>query len=187
MEKFIARYRSAVTAMLTGFDRLVFRGTLLPLVMERGMHTLLARVGVRLLDFKGYALATSESVKDASLQEAVAQRRPVRYLESAQTDKEALARRLLAEHPIDRSLICALRTVEPCMSFEPPLCGPRRARPAAATAEVPAHLQVLPPPRLRLPAHPRSGGRSRRRSRRRSSPWCARASGRCPRSAGSWT
>src|SRR3990172_7554263 len=101
-----------------GFDRLVFRGTLLPLVMERGMHTLLARVGVRLLDFKAYALATSESVKNASLQEAVEQRRPVRSLESAHTDKEALARRLLAEQPVDRGLICAFRTVEPCMSFE---------------------------------------------------------------------
>jgi hypothetical protein len=118
VEKFIARYRPVVTAILNGFDRLVFRGTLLPLVMERGMHTLLARVGVRLLDFKRYALATSEGVKDASLREAVAQRRPVRYLQSPQTDKEALARRLLAEHPVDRGLICAFRTVEPCMSFE---------------------------------------------------------------------
>lgn len=118
MENFVARYRPAVTAILNGFDRLVFRGTLLPLVMERGMHTLLARVGVRLLDFKAYALATSEQVKDAALQEAIAQHRPVRYLQSAQTDKEALARRLLAEHPLDRGLICAFRTVEPCMSFE---------------------------------------------------------------------
>ena len=80
VDKLVARYRPAVTAILNGFDRLVFRGTLLPLVMERGMHTLLARVGVRLLDFKQYALATSEGVKDASLEEAVAQRRPVRYL-----------------------------------------------------------------------------------------------------------
>jgi hypothetical protein len=118
VDKFVARYRPAVTAILNGFDRLVFRGTLLPLVMERGMHTLLARVGVRLLDFKPYALATSEAVKAAALHEAVRQRRPVRYLQSAQTDKEALARRLLAEHPIDRGLICAFRTVEPCMSFE---------------------------------------------------------------------
>ena len=30
MDKFVARYRPAVTAILNGFDRLVFRGTLLP-------------------------------------------------------------------------------------------------------------------------------------------------------------
>jgi hypothetical protein len=118
VDKFVAHYRPAITAILNGFDRLVFRGTLLPLVMERGMHTLLARIGVRLLDFKHYAFATSERVKDAALQEAVKQQRPVRYLQSAHTDKEALARRLLADHPVDRGLICAFRTVEPCMSFE---------------------------------------------------------------------
>lgn len=118
METFVARYHAAVTAVVSGFDRLVFRGTLLPLVMERGLHTLLARVGVRLLDFKDYAQETSKAVTDAALQEAVVQGRPIRYLESARTDKEALARRVLAEQPVDRGLICALRTVEPCMSFE---------------------------------------------------------------------
>lgn len=101
MEKFIARYRSAVTAVVSGFDRLVFRGTLLPLVMERGMHTLLSRTGVRLLNFKRYALTTSERVTNASLREAVEGQRPVRYLQSAKTDKEALALQLLQEHPVE--------------------------------------------------------------------------------------
>lgn len=118
MKLFIARYRSAVTAVLSGFDRLVFRGTLLPLVIERGMHRLLSRVGVRLLDFKEYALATSERVTNASLREAVEGHRPVRYLHSAKTDKEALVHQLLQAHPVEQGLICALRIVEPCMSFE---------------------------------------------------------------------
>ncbi len=91
---------------------------LLPLVMERGMHTLLARAEVRLLDFKKYALSTSEAVKEASLREAEKNQRPVRYLQSAATNKEALVKTLLHEHPIERGLICAFRTVEPCMSFE---------------------------------------------------------------------
>src|SRR5207245_2689701 len=67
---------------------------------------------------KDYVLATSERVKDAALRPAVAQARPIRYLAASSTDKEALARRLLAEHPVDHGLICALTTVEPCMSFE---------------------------------------------------------------------
>jgi hypothetical protein len=118
VEKFVARFGSAVTAVLSGFDRLVFRGTLQPLVMERGMHTLLARAGMLLLDFKSYALSTSEAVKEASLREAIEHQRPVHYLQSAAIDKEALARRLLQEHPVERGLICAFRVVEPCMSFE---------------------------------------------------------------------
>jgi hypothetical protein len=118
VEKFVARFGSAVTAIVSGFDRVVFRGTLLPLVVERGMHTLLARAGVRLLDFKSYALSTSESVKEASLREAVEKHRPVRYLQSAAVNKEALVQTLLREHPVEQGLLCAFRTVEPCMSFE---------------------------------------------------------------------
>ena len=118
MERFVARYRPSITAVLSGFDRLVFRGTLLGLVMQGGMYTFLTRAQVRLLDFKAYVLATSERVKAAALREAVEQDRPIRYLESSATDKEALARRLLAEHPVDEGLICVLKTLEPCMSFE---------------------------------------------------------------------
>ena len=118
MDTFVARYRSAITATLSGFDRLVFRGTLLPLVLPRGMHVFLHHAGIRLLDFKQYVVATSERIKEASLRAAVAAGRPIRYLESAATDKEDLAHALLAEHPIENGLICAFRTVEPCMSFE---------------------------------------------------------------------
>ncbi len=118
METFIARYRSAITATLSGFDRLVFRGSLRGLVMKGGMQAFLNSAGVRLFDFKEYVLTTSEGVKDASLRVATEQQRPIRYLESARIDKEALARQLLREQPIEQGLICAFRTVEPCMSFE---------------------------------------------------------------------
>jgi len=37
MDAFVSRYRSGVTAVLCDFDRLVFRGTLLPLVRPGGM------------------------------------------------------------------------------------------------------------------------------------------------------
>jgi len=118
MDQFLARYRPRIAAVLSGFDRLVFRGTLLPLVMPGGMFCFLQRAQVGLLDFKDSVLATSERVKEVALREALEHDRPVRYLESSTTDKEQLARRLLAEHPLDEGLICAFKTVEPCMSFE---------------------------------------------------------------------
>src|SRR3990167_6665434 len=118
MDRFLARYRPRIAAVLFGFDRLVFRGTLLPLVMPGGMFCFLQRAQVGLLDFKDSVLATSERVKEVALREALEHDRPVRYLESSTTDKEQLARRLLAEHPLDEGLICAFKTVEPCMSFE---------------------------------------------------------------------
>jgi hypothetical protein len=60
VESFITRLGSQVTAVLSGFDRLVFRGTLLPLMRQYGMFHFLEHAGVRLLDFKKYVTSTSE-------------------------------------------------------------------------------------------------------------------------------
>jgi hypothetical protein len=118
MDSFIARFGKKITGTLSGFDRLVFRGTLLPLVRDGGMSSFLKKAGVRLLDFKEYVAKTSEAVKAASLAEAERHERPVRYLESSATSKEDLAKTLLAEHPVRSGLVCAFKTVEPCRSFE---------------------------------------------------------------------
>ena len=118
MKNFLARHADKVVGILSGFDRLVFRGTLLPLVMKGGMYTFLTRAGVRLLDFKRYVVAISEQVKAFSLREAVERERPIRYIQSSSLDKEAFARELLQEDPVDCGLICAFTVVEPCMSFE---------------------------------------------------------------------
>ena len=119
MKTFVSRHAAVVTCVLSGFDRLVFRGTLLPLVRDRGMHTFLTRAKVCLLDFKTFAVQTSERVKEAALAEAQRRGRPVRYLASSGPSKETLARKLWAEHPLKRpGLICSFKAVEPCMSFE---------------------------------------------------------------------
>src|SRR5215470_16333983 len=118
MERFVARYRSLVTSILSGFDRLVFRGTLSPLMYGSGMQTFLSKAGERLLDFKGFVLSTSERVKEAALRETREAKRPIRYLESSHIDKEDLARKFDAERPVREGSICALTVVEPCMSFE---------------------------------------------------------------------
>jgi hypothetical protein len=119
MEKFLARHAALVTSILSGFDRVVLRGHLMPLMRDGGMFFFLQAAKVRLLDFKDYVLETSERVKAAALDEANKRDRPVQYLPSSKTDKEGLARELLIQHPLQKpGLICAFKTVEPCMSFE---------------------------------------------------------------------
>jgi hypothetical protein len=118
MERFLARYRPLVTGVLSGLDRLVLRGSIQALMREGGMYTLLCRAGVQLLDFKDFVLATSERLKSASLAEAREHARPIQHLTSSATDKEALARRLFEQHPVDTGLVCVLTVVEPCRSFE---------------------------------------------------------------------
>jgi hypothetical protein len=124
METFLARYRPSITCVLSGFDRLVFRGSILALMREGGMYTLLHRSGVELLDFKDFVLATSERLKSASLAEAREHGRPIQHLLSSATDKEALARQLFEQHPVETGLICVLTVVEPCSSFESRLPTP---------------------------------------------------------------
>src|SRR5262245_44010231 len=118
MDKFISRFATEITGVLSGFDRLVFRGHLLPLMRDGAIHGLLNAAGVRLLDFKNFVLRTSNAIREAALAEATTGKRPVVYLESSHTSKEDLARGLLAKHPLEEGLVCALKTVEPCVSFE---------------------------------------------------------------------
>ncbi len=118
MQNFLSRFGSLVTATLSGFDRIVFRGTIQALVQDGGMSQFLDQAEVRLLDFKPYVVTTSERIKEAVRAEARDQGRPYLYLQSSSASKEDLARRLLAQNPINEGLICVLSAVEPCMSFE---------------------------------------------------------------------
>jgi hypothetical protein len=118
MKRFVARFAPLVIGSLSGFDRLVFRGHLLPLMRPHGMHDFLSHTGVSLLDFGDYAKATSGRVKQAALAEARSAGRPAVYLSSSKTDKEDLAHQLPDQQPIETGPVCDLYVVEPCRSFE---------------------------------------------------------------------
>lgn len=118
MERFLSRYRSLVTGVLSGFDRVVFHGILQPLMRKCGMSFLLADANVRLLDFPKYATAMTELVRAAAVAEAQRNARPVRYLNAPNVDKQELARKILAENPLEQGLICVFKALEPCLTFE---------------------------------------------------------------------
>lgn len=118
MKRFVARFESIVSGVLSGFDRLVFRGSLLPLMRPHGMESFLNQAGISLLDFRDAVPLISERVKEAATAEARRRERPIRYVESTATSKEDLARSLLPDHPVEEGLVCVLTAVEPCMSFE---------------------------------------------------------------------
>ena len=127
LDRFVARVAPVVTSVLSGFDRVVFRGALRS-IRDRGMHVFLMRAGIRLLDFADFGRQTSTRVERACLAEAERADRPIRYLERSSTSKEQLAHAILGENPVQRGLICAFKVVEPCMSFEYFKSQDRRAR-----------------------------------------------------------
>ena len=118
MHQFIAKHQDQITGTLSGFDRLVFRGTLRSMAHAEGMQRYLWANQVLLKDFGSHVEQVSRRLKQASLAEAQALGRPVKYLASSQVSKEEMARSIAAQEGIRDGLVCVLSCVEPCWSFE---------------------------------------------------------------------
>ncbi len=118
MKAFIARHADRILGVLSGFDRLVFRGTLRRISFSEGLMSFLWKRQVLLKDFGAFAEATTKTLREASEVEARRLGRPVIHLTSSRTDKEKLAERILKQDGISRGLIAVLTCVEPCMTFD---------------------------------------------------------------------
>jgi hypothetical protein len=118
MHEFIAKHRDKISGTLSGFDRLVFRGTLRSISFPDGLWPYLHANDVLFKDFGSHVDRVSRQLKEASLAEAHELGRPVKYLSSSQVSKEEIAREILAKNGICEGLICVLTCVEPCWSFE---------------------------------------------------------------------
>jgi hypothetical protein len=125
MLRFVQRHAEKVTGVLHGFDRLRFRGTLRNLMFIEGMSEFLWKSKVLLKDFKTYFGGVTQQVKAAIEQTAKQAGRPLRYLTSSNTDKEAVARKIAADDHVEEGLICVLSCIENCQSFE---VGPNREK-----------------------------------------------------------
>jgi hypothetical protein len=118
VRRFIANHANKITGVLSGFDRLVFRGTLRPISFVDGLKRLLWKNNILLKDFGPYAHRLTHQLREASLRGAQEQGRPVQYLRSADIDKEAVARQVMERDGITSGLICVLTAIEPCTSFD---------------------------------------------------------------------
>lgn len=129
MQQFIAKYRDEITGVLSGFDRLVFRGSPrrlnygwwnadLHAVVAAGMEQYLWQNKILFKDYAQHVKRVSERLKKASVKPFVQQGLPVMFLRDPGADKEALARQVAQEKQITRGLVCAISTMEPSPTFE---------------------------------------------------------------------
>ena len=118
MRSFIHRHASKIVGVLSGFDRLVFRGNVRPVAGPEGMFGFLCSRGVRLKEFGTYAEGISKRVKSAA-EATLARlgRPPIKYLESSRTSKEDTALEIARRDKVSEGLICVLSSVEPCHTF----------------------------------------------------------------------
>src|SRR5206468_7583255 len=100
MHRFTTKYADRLVGTLSGFDRLVFRGTLRRLSFVEGLRGYLSARKVLLKEFGTHAEVVSARIKEACLASAAVAKLPVQYLASAATSKEEVARRIARERGV---------------------------------------------------------------------------------------
>jgi hypothetical protein len=118
MKGFIQRHGEKILGVLSGFDRMRFRGTLRLLTTVGGTMAWLSRAGVLIKDFMKFAETLTRQVRQATEENAAAAGRPVRYLDRF-VNKEELVRQIRSEQGLAADgMIAVLSTLEACTSYD---------------------------------------------------------------------
>jgi hypothetical protein len=118
VQAFLQKHASKVIGVLSGFDRLLFRGTIRMLSAPQGLRSYLWHQRVLLTDFAKHVLAVSTRLKEAVIEAVEAAGRPVIYLQTSHERKDQRAREIAAKEGIKEGIVCLFTVVEPCSSFE---------------------------------------------------------------------
>jgi hypothetical protein len=120
----VRRFGAAVKGILTGFDRIVFKGTILPLTHEEGAMSFLRWRGVLNRDYKKWMQGQTDALVEAVDRYAREQcGRPISPLNSWRHDKEGLARQRQKQTGIDSGLIGVWSCLESCWSYRAHYCA----------------------------------------------------------------
>jgi hypothetical protein len=118
MKAFLQRFASVVAGVLSGFDRLVFKGKLTQLYLPEAMHCYLALNRIRRDKFKAHAAELTQKILKSPVVEQAKELERYRFLNSTKIDKEKTAREIAAQHQVREGLVCVLSCVEPCWTFD---------------------------------------------------------------------
>ena len=117
MKRFLERHRDRITGTLSGFDRMLFRGSLRSISHVSGLEIFLYSHHVLMKDFSNYVLRLSERLVAHAKELAQQANRPYVYLPSSKESKEEMALQIAADDKVKQGLICVFACVEPCQSF----------------------------------------------------------------------
>jgi len=117
MERFVTRHKNRIAGILTGFDRMRFRGTLRSISYVEAVQKWLNARGVLLKDFGTFAEQLSKEMVAHAHTVAKEAGRPFEQLKSWRISKEDRARAIVARDGIRDGLIVIFACVEGCRSF----------------------------------------------------------------------
>ena len=118
MDTLLTRFDSAVKGIITGFDRIVFKGMLRPIMFAAGMQSYLMRRGKLNKEFKEYAISQSQAIVKSA--EEISKRetgQSITYILSSNERKETLAQNRQKETGIKEGLIGVWSCVESCWTY----------------------------------------------------------------------
>ena len=118
MHSFLQRFSGIVLGILSGFDRLVFRGRLRRLYQAEGMNHYCNANHVLRKEFKEHAKSITAQVMQASLVEEAKRCGRYRFLNSSKTDKDKIARAIADQQQVNEGLVCVLQALETCWAFD---------------------------------------------------------------------
>ena len=118
MDTLLHRFGDKIKGVIEGFDRVMFKGIIRPIMHAAGMESFLVARKVLNKDFKSYAMAQSQAIVQSA--EDIAQKEyggKVLYIPSLNERKEALAHNRQEETGIKEGLIGIWSCVESCHTF----------------------------------------------------------------------
>ena len=118
MKRFVERHRDRISGTLSGFDRVLFRGTLRSISYVKGCEVFLYSHHVLMKDFSSYVISLSQRLVEHAKELTSKMGRPYVYLPSSKASKEELALQIVERDGIKQGLICVFACVEPCQSFD---------------------------------------------------------------------
>jgi hypothetical protein len=117
MRSFLSRFGTWISFVLSGFDRLRFRGESRLLNNARGLDSFLYRQKIRYTDFPDYCLSLTRQLRLQTEALARQQAIPLKPLNSPEIDKEAVARQLGETHSCTSGRLAVLSCVELCWTY----------------------------------------------------------------------
>jgi len=118
MNMFVAKIGGIVKGILTGFDRIVFKGSILPLMHPEGAMRFFRSQGVLNKDFKSWAMGqTAEVVGSAERYARKHCGEGIIPISSSKARKEDLAHTRQRRLGMESGLIGVYSAVEPCWSY----------------------------------------------------------------------
>lgn len=118
MQQFIARFENQIQGTLSGFDRVVFRGSLRRLTHPQGMKMYLIQNGLLCKQYQDHVKRVSQELKEASLEPFRRQGLAVPHVYDPKADKDGIARAVASERGMREGNVCALTAMELSPTFQ---------------------------------------------------------------------